>query len=255
MNNSDKITTINKVLADYFGKHPGTTVMAKDMMNDFIEAGVFPSDNKNGLPIRKLLRELDDANNLHLIPYVHVERKALNRNWYFCDTSIAIHPKSPQGNSNSHAKVTGNAATRHKNDEGLKKYRDEDYVIDLCDEVLNLKASRQYRFDFLVGDTGMPLPTDAYYVEYNLVVEYRERQHTESIGFWNKMTTSGVLRDEQRKRYDQRRRELLPQHGIKVIEISYTDLPHNSQKRLLRDKDVDLEIIRRLISSKLNFDE
>ena len=44
MNNSDKITTINKVLADYFGKHPGCTVMAKDMMNDFIEAGVFPSD-------------------------------------------------------------------------------------------------------------------------------------------------------------------------------------------------------------------
>ena len=135
---------------------------------------------------------MDDANNLHLIPYVHVERKALNRNWYFCDTSIAIPPQSPQMNSNVHAKVTENAATRHKIDEGQKKYRDEDYVIDLCDEVLNLKASRQHRFDFLVGDTGMPLPTDAYYAEHNLVVEYRERQHTESIGFWNKMTASDV---------------------------------------------------------------
>lgn len=255
MNNSDKIITINKVLADYFGKHPGATVMAKEMMNDFIKAGVFPADNKNGLPIRKLLRDLDDANNLHLIPYVHVERKAANRNWYFCDTNIAIHPQSPRSNSYSNAEVKENSATRHRIDESQKKYRDEDYVIDLCDEVLNLKASRQHRFDFLVGDTGMPLPTDAYYVEHNLVVEYRERQHTESIGFWNKMTTSGVLRDEQRRRYDQRRREVLPQHGIKLVEISYADLPHNSQKRLLRDKDVDLEIIRRLISSKLNFDD
>lgn len=93
MNNSDKIITINKVLADYFGKHPGATVMAKEMMNDFIKAGVFPADNKKGLPIRKLLRDLDDANNLHLIPYVRVERKAVNRNWYFCDTSITIPPR------------------------------------------------------------------------------------------------------------------------------------------------------------------
>lgn len=28
------------------------------------------------------------------------------------------------------------------------KDRDEDYVIDLCDEVLNEKALRQYGFDF-----------------------------------------------------------------------------------------------------------
>ena len=255
MNNSDRITTINKVLADYFGKHPGSTIMAKDMMCDFIKAGVFPADHKNGLPIRKLLRELDAANNLHLIPYVHVERKAVNNNWYFCDTSTDIIVQSPRSNSNSHAEVIGNAATRHRIDEVKKKYRDEDYVIDLCDEVLNLTASRQHRFDFLVGDTGIPLPTDAYYAEHNLVVEYCERQHTESVGFWNKMTASGVLRDEQRMRYDQRRRDILPQHGIRLIEISYADLPHNSQKRLLRDKVVDIEIIRRLLATKTNFDE
>ena len=255
MNNSDKIITINKVLADYFGKHPGATVMAKEMMNDFIKAGVFPADNKKGLPIRKLLRDLDDANNLHLIPYVRVERKAVNRNWYFCDTSITIPPQSYRSNSNSNAEVIKNVVTRHIKSERQNKYRDEDYVIDLCDEVLNLKASRQHRFNFLVGDTGKPLPTDAYYAEHNLVVEYRERQHTESVGFWNKRTASGVLRDEQRRRYDQRRRDVLPKYGIKLVEISYTDLLHNSQKRLLRDKDIDLEIIRRLISSKLNSNE
>ena len=42
---------------------------------------------------------------------------------------------------------------------------DEYYVIDLCDEVLGRKASRQHRFDFLTGDTGKRLPVDAYYEE------------------------------------------------------------------------------------------
>ena len=122
MNNSDKIITINKVLADYFGKHPGATVMAKEMMNDFIKAGVFPADNKKGLPIRKLLRDLDDANNLHLIPYVRVERKAVNRNWYFCDTSITIPPQSYRSNSNSNAEVIKNVVTRHIKSERQNKY-------------------------------------------------------------------------------------------------------------------------------------
>lgn len=41
--------------------------------------------------------------------------------------------------------------------------RDEVYVIDLCDEVLGMKSSRQHRFPFLLGDSGNALPVDAYY--------------------------------------------------------------------------------------------
>lgn len=127
--------------------------------------------------------------------------------------------------------------------------RDESYVIDLCDEVLQLKASRQHRFPFLVGDTGRELPVDAYYKELNLVVEYCERQHTESVRFWNKPTASGIPRDEQRTKYDQRRRDILPKHGIRLVEISFSDFPHDSHKRLLRNRDVDLEIVKRILSS------
>lgn len=58
---------------------------------------------------------------------------------------------------------------------------DESYVIDLCDEVLKLKALRQHRFDFLTGDSGAKLPVDAYYPSLNLVVEFKERQHTEEV--------------------------------------------------------------------------
>jgi hypothetical protein len=77
---------------------------------------------------------------------------------------------------------------------------DESYVIDLCDEVLGEAALRQHRFDYLRGDArpggqGVRLPVDAYYPALELVVEYRERQHTESIPFMDRrMTVSGVDR-------------------------------------------------------------
>lgn len=133
-----------------------------------------------------------------------------------------------------------------------RKDSDEFYVIDLCDEVLGAKASRQHKFDFLRGD-GTPsrkLPVDAYYSEHNLVVEYRERQHTESVAFFNKKTTvSGVSRDEQRRIYDQRRRDVLPKHGIRLVEISFSDLKHDSRKRLVRDRQNDLAVIKRLLQS------
>lgn len=83
--NRVKIEKINKVLADYFAKNKNVThVRALDMMDEFVEAGIFKSDSKRaGLPIRNLLRELDKNNLLDLIPYIVVERKEKNRNWYF----------------------------------------------------------------------------------------------------------------------------------------------------------------------------
>lgn len=136
-----------------------------------------------------------------------------------------------------------------------RKNSDEHYVIDLCDEILGLKASRQHTFDFLRGDgePGRKLPVDAYYPNLKLVVEYKERQHTESVAFFNKETTvSGVSRDEQRRIYDQRRRDVLPKHGIQLIEISYTDLKQDNRKRLIRSRQEDIALIRRLLSVAQN---
>ncbi|MBK7886885.1 MAG: hypothetical protein IPJ86_06130 [Bacteroidetes bacterium] len=125
-----------------------------------------------------------------------------------------------------------------------RSHSDESYIIDLCDEVLNQKAIRQHRFDFLVGDSGSKLPVDAYYPELNLVVEFKERQHTEEVTFFDKrQTVSGVGRGEQRRRYDQRRRDVLPQHGIKLIELDYSFFEHTRGKKLSRRKEADLAIL------------
>ncbi|HPT40561.1 MAG TPA: hypothetical protein PLQ44_03095 [Candidatus Paceibacterota bacterium] len=121
---------------------------------------------------------------------------------------------------------------------------DESYIIDLCDEVLKQKAIRQHRFDFLKGDSGMRLPVDAYYSSLNLVIEFKEKQHTEAVKFFDRReTVSGVGRGEQRKLYDQRRREVLPKHGINLIELDYSDFERSSNKKLIRNKELDLSKI------------
>ena len=135
----------------------------------------------------------------------------------------------------------------------MKTYSDEVYVINLCDEVLGKTASQQHKFDFLRGDPGrdgrggVKLPVDAYYEDMGLVVEYREKQHTEAVKHFDKpdvKTVSGVHRGEQRRIYDQRRRDVLPKHGIKLIEISFDNFKYDRKKKIVRNKLSDLEVVK-----------
>lgn len=130
--------------------------------------------------------------------------------------------------------------------------RDEHYVLDLCDAVLGLKAVRQHCFEFLTGDPDRrgyrkPLPVDGFYPTLGLVVEYHERQHRERVGFFDeKPTVSGVPRGEQRRRYDERRRDLLPKHGYALVIIEVDELAHDRAKRLLRTSEDQAVVARRL---------
>lgn len=136
--------------------------------------------------------------------------------------------------------------------------RDEEYVIDLCDEVLRLKSERQHQFNFLRGDTcrdgsvGRRLPVDAYYEKLKLVIEYHERQHTEAVPFMDKLhAVSGVSRSQQRKIYDERRCKILPENGIKLEVINVAELSCKPNKRLRQDKEHDLEVIRQRLAQYL----
>lgn len=127
---------------------------------------------------------------------------------------------------------------------------DEHYVVDLCDHVLCRAAQRQYRFDFLRGDPNpigkrVLLPVDAYWPDLRLVVEYRERQHFESVAIMNRRTTiSGVLRGEQRRRYDQRRHTVLPANGYNLVVLRADQFDVTDRKRLRRRREADIEVIR-----------
>ena len=138
---------------------------------------------------------------------------------------------------------------------------DENYVISLCDQILEVTGSKQWRFEYLRGDTrnpdkpGRQLRVDVYYAKHNLVLEYRERQHTESVLFFDKphkTTVSGISRGKQRTLYDQRRRDVLEEHGVLLIEIEFSDLPHHkTRKRLLREKEKDLIILKKILEDHL----
>ena len=133
--------------------------------------------------------------------------------------------------------------------------KDEHYILEMCDRLLGQYGLRQYRFPFLLGDPGKngqcrSLPVDAYYKELNLVIEYRERQHTETVTFFDKrITASGIPRGEQRRLYDQRRRDLLKQQKIQLIELDYFLFPHKGSKRLLRVRDEDEAILKGKLSA------
>lgn len=134
--------------------------------------------------------------------------------------------------------------------------KDENYVLDLCDEVLRLTCRRQHRFDFLRGDPNKKgktvlLPVDGYYQPLGLVIEYRERQHTEVVKFFDKpdhITVSGVHRGEQRRIYDERRKLLIPQNNLTLVEISYSNFNYNTHKRIIRNRNKDYEIIKKILS-------
>jgi hypothetical protein len=78
------INKINKVIDDFFKNNPEVNyIAAKELMPELIQAGVFTSNHRDGLPLRELLRELDREKRLKLIPTLHAERKTKNTYWYF----------------------------------------------------------------------------------------------------------------------------------------------------------------------------
>jgi very-short-patch-repair endonuclease len=208
------------------------------------EAGLLQDSTvRPGLPLRKLLRT-------HRIVG---QRQESNGRWYVDLVSAITSPDHNDITSEQHVppRPTGDRPQKSARRQASASQRDEAYVVDLCDELLGQKALRQHKFAFLRGDAGTRLPVDAYYPDLRLVIEYREPQHTRPNLHFDKpdrLTVSGVHRGEQRALYDQRRRDVLPQHGIDLLEIAYDELSHNAKGRLVRDRASDLRILRQLLA-------
>jgi len=130
--------------------------------------------------------------------------------------------------------------------------RDEAYALALCDEVVGEASIREARFDWLRGDlsekTGLrvKLPVDAYWPRLQLVVEFWERQHDEAVAIFDKpdvLTVSKVPRRKQRRLYDLRRAEVIPQQGLHLVIIKLSDLACSARGKLLHDRDADMPVI------------
>ncbi len=128
---------------------------------------------------------------------------------------------------------------------------DEHYVLDLCDQILAARGLRQARFDWLRGDVSpssgrsVQLPVDGYWPEHGLVVEFQEKQHSESVPLFDRRATvSSVPRGEQRRLYDARRAELIPTQGLRLVIIHKSEFEVH-RDRIVRDVDRDTALVRR----------
>jgi hypothetical protein len=61
------------------------------------------------------------------------------------------------------------------------------------------------------------------------------------------MTLSGVHRGEQRRRYDERREQMIPRHGLRLVVVKPSDLSADKRGRLRRERNRDLEALRALL--------
>jgi hypothetical protein len=243
----DKIPSINEVIADYFKHNPEVEwIPVKQLMPALIAAGVFHKDEKRGLPIRLVLRALDAENNLDKIPTVHAERKGIDTYWYLVRAGAKY--------------VSKDVALPESKKEIARLKRinsDEYYLIGLCNELLNEKASHQHIFKFLLGDfhkdgiSRTALPVDAYYPKLKMLIELFEKEDETSLEE-SKRTISGVKRSEQRKKYAERKREVLKEKEIHLMEMDYDEFECDGAGKLVRNKEADVKLLKEILKGFLN---
>jgi len=246
-NSVDKVTQINRVIESYFKSHTDKDwIPVKEIMQDLVIAGVFTKDKKKGLPLRKILHALDKENALNTIPCAHAERTESAIYWYILREG-AVFPENE-----AIAKVSKKEKTKEK-----RESTDEFYILDLCDEILNEKASRKHTFSSLLGDMHKrgkirtKLPLAAYYKNANLVIEFlaKKNKSEEALAKLEVITTSGITRGEQIIRYNKRRRDVLEKKSINLLEIDYLDFECDAKKNLIREKDKDIKLLKKILKS------
>ena len=236
------VSQINEVVAAYFKANPEKEwIPAKSIMPSLIKAGVFIKDVKKGLPLRKVLRSLDQDKTLDSIPLLHAERNEDTVYWYFVRDGGIYVPKEPI-----------NEVTNKQKAVSRRESSDEYYLIGLVNELLGTRASHQHTFDFLLGDyhkngkTRTELPLDAYYSGQNLVIEFLDKNNSESVN-QDKMTISGVKRSEQRDIYRQRKQGILKANDINLIEVDYALFECDTEQNLSRNKEKDVKLLKEIL--------
>ena len=243
-----KINRINSVVEIFFKENNQLDkIPANSLMPQLIKAGIFAKDIKSGKPLRDVLKDLDRTDELHLIPYLHAERiDEIHTYWYFVAANASAETAIP---------IQEKILTKKELALQTRLNSDENYVIGLCDTALELKAIRQKKFDFLLGDlhqdgiTRTMLPIDAYYESLKLAIEYNEMQARSALHKTNTATISGVNRIAQRKIYDKRKATELAKNEIKLIVISHQLFNCNEEQKIIRNPEEDLLKVKEVLKN------
>jgi len=66
-----------------------------------------------------------------------------------------------------------------------------------------------------------------------------------------KKTISGVTRDEQRRLYDERKEEVLPENNIDLKIIHYSEFSLDKNNKIERDEQKDLKAVKNILKEFL----
>ena len=94
------------------------------------------------------------------------------------------------------------------------------YALGIISSELNEEPKLEYTFPWLINpNTKAKLRIDAYYPKHNLAVEVDGQQHTSKDSFYNKSEKYLEIYQQRDKIKD----ELLKNHNINLVRISYKD--------------------------------
>lgn len=239
----ENIAKINAVITQYFDTNTAIDwIPVKTIMPALVEAGIFEKDVKKGFPMRKVLRRLDQKSELDKIPTVHAERKTENTYWYLVREGKKYTPKEEI------PEIT-------KKQQHLLDIQnsDENYLINLCDELLDKKASRKHTFDTLVGNLHKrgkgrtKLPLDAYYKDFKLVIEFFQTNNPV-----NEVDEKEQARVAQIKYYDTLKKEAVLNKSFRYMKINYAQFECDDTNKLIRNTENDILVLKDILKDFLN---
>ncbi|MEP4781263.1 MAG: hypothetical protein ABJZ18_09830 [Algibacter sp.] len=242
MMSEENLKKINDVISHYFDTNTSVDwIPVKVIMPALIEAGVFTKDKKKGMPIRKILRELDKESTLTKIPTVHAERRPESVYWYFVREGKIYAPKE----------IINPISKKERSLLNIKN-SDEFYLVNLCDELLEQEASRKHTFETLVGNLHKrgkgrtKLPLDAYYENLKLVIEFSRQEED-----FDALDKKGQARMIQVQRYNHLKKKAIIQKDLRLIEISYATFECDDANKLIRNIENDKLVLKDILKDFL----
>lgn len=238
----ENIAKINKIITQYFEAHASVDwIPVKTIMPALVEAGIFEKDVKKGFPMRKVLRRLDQKSELGKIPSAHAERRTENTYWYLVRDGKQYTPKE----------VIPEISKKEQNLLDILN-SDENYLINLCDELLGKEASRKHTFDTLVGNLHKrgkgrtKLPLDAYYKDLKLVIEFFKQTSTVS-----ELDEKEQARLAQIKYYDELKKEAVLAKSMRYMKINFAQFECDENNKLIRNTANDKIVLKGILKDFL----
>ncbi len=112
---------------------------------------------------------------------------------------------------------------KRKNNISSKRLVKQHVVMNLFREILCSEYVAEESFDWLRSKKGRLMKVDAYFPEFNLVIEYDGEQHYMPVQWYGRKKANAIEAFERQKKRDLMKNQLILNGGLKLIRIKYDE--------------------------------